>query len=215
MRLTPKKTSKIKNLIINHIKDNLKPYIIVSMVLLIGIVLGVFFVNNLGEESKQEVQEYLTSFTNSIKEGASIHNGQLLQKSIGNNLAFTILMWFVGSTVIGIPIVFGIIVFRGFCLGYTISSSIAVWGMGKGILFFITTMLLQNLIFIPCMLALAVSGIKLYKSIMKDKRKENIKFEIFRHTMFSFMILILLMISSVIETYISTNLAVIYITNCI
>ena len=87
--------------------------------------------------------------------------------------------------------------------------------MGKGILFFITTMLLQNLIFIPCMLALAVSGIKLYKSIMKDKRKENIKFEIFRHTMFSFMILILLMISSVIETYISTNLAVIYITNCI
>lgn len=215
MRLTPKKTSKIKNLIINHIKDNLKPYIIVSIVLLIGIVLGVFFVNNLGEESKKEVQEYLTSFTNSIKEGASIHNGQLLQKSIGNNLAFTILMWFVGSTVIGIPIVFGIIAFRGFCLGYTISSSIAVWGTGKGILFFITTMLLQNLIFIPCMLALAVSGIKLYKSIMKDKRKENIKFEIFRHTMFSFMILILLMISSVIETYISTNLAVIYITNCI
>lgn len=212
--MVPKKTSKIKSLIINHIKDNLKAYIIVSIILLIGIILGVFFVNNLSQENKQEVQEYLTSFTNSVKDGASINNGQLLQKSIGSNLAFTILMWFVGSTVIGIPIVFGIIAFRGFCLGYTISSSIAVWGMGKGILFFITTMLLQNLIFIPCMLALAVSGIKLYQSIMKDKRKENIKFEIFRHTMFSLIILILLMLSAMIETYISSNLAVIYITNC-
>lgn len=120
-------------------------------------------------------------------------------------------MWFVGSTVIGIPIVLGIVAFRGFCLGYTISSSVAIWGTGKGILFFVTSMLLQNIIFIPCMLALAVSGIKLYKSIMKDKRKENIKIEIFRHTIFSVMILILLILASFIETYVSTSLLNFYI----
>lgn len=120
-------------------------------------------------------------------------------------------MWFVGSTVIGIPIVLGIVAFRGFCLGYTISSSVAIWGTGKGILFFITSMLLQNIIFIPCMLALAVSGIKLYKSIMKDKRKENIKIEIFRHTIFSVMILILLILASFIETYVSTSLLNFYV----
>lgn len=120
-------------------------------------------------------------------------------------------MWFVGSTVIGIPIVLGIVAFRGFCLGYTISSSVAIWGTGKGILFFITSMLLQNIIFIPCMLALAVSGIKLYKSIMKDKRKENIKIEIFRHTIFSVMILLLLILASFIETYVSTSLLNFYV----
>lgn len=120
-------------------------------------------------------------------------------------------MWFVGSTVIGIPIVLGIVAFRGFCLGYTISSSVAIWGTGKGILFFVTSMLLQNIIFIPCMLALAVSGIKLYKSIMKDKRKENIKIEIFRHTIFSVMILLLLILASFIETYVSTSLLNFYV----
>ena len=32
-----------------------------------------------------------------------------------------IILWFFGTTVIGLPIVFGIILYRGFCLGYTIA----------------------------------------------------------------------------------------------
>lgn len=206
MRALPKKNSKIAQLIVNHIKDNLKSYLIVSLILLIGIILGVFFVNNLTEIQKTEIETYLTEFTNSLKNNATIDQGNVLKKSIGNNLFFTIFMWFVGSTVIGIPIVLGMVAFRGFCLGYTISSSIAIWGTGKGILFFVTSILLQNLIFIPCMLALAVSGMKLYRSIMKDKRKENIKGEIFRHTIFSLMILAILIVSSFIEAYLSTSL---------
>lgn len=212
MRAIPKKNSKLVELILKHIKENLKEYIIVSIILLIGIILGVLFVNNMNEHQSQEVKEYLTDFTGSLKEGSTIDNGKLLKKSIGSNLLFTVFMWFVGSTVIGIPIVFGMIVFRGFCLGYTISSSIAIWGTGKGILFFVTSMLLQNLIFIPCMLALAVSGIKLYKSIMRDKRKENIKIEIFRHTIFSLFILGLLVGAAFIETYISSNLLMMYVS---
>lgn len=47
---------------------------------------------------------------------------------------------------------------------------------------------------------------KLYKSIVKDKRKENIKLEISRHTLFCILILALLEISAFIEVYISTNL---------
>lgn len=206
MRVLPKKTSKLGGLITNHIKDNLKSYMIISLILLIGIILGVIFVNNMNETQSKEVQTYLTDFINALKNGSTIDNGALLKKSIGNNLLLVLFMWFVGSTVIGIPIVIGMVAFRGFCLGYTISAGIGVWGTGKGILFFASTMLLQNLIFIPCMMALAVSGMKLYKSIMKDKRKENIKFEIFRHTIFSLMILACLLLSSFIETYVSTNL---------
>ncbi len=206
MRVAPKKTSKITNLVIKHLQENIRAYVLVCIILLIGIVLGVFFVNNMQESQKQEVQEYLVDFTQAIKDGSKIDNGMLLRKTIGNNLTFTIFMWFVGSTVIGIPIMLGMVAFRGFCLGYTVSSSIAIWGVGKGVLFFVSSMLLQNLIFIPCMLALAVSGIKLYKSIMKDKRKENIKFEIFRHTIFSLIILAVLIAAAFVETYISTTL---------
>lgn len=79
-------------------------------------------------------------------------------------------------------------------------------GLSKGLLFVIISILAQNLIFIPVILALAVSGFKLYKSIIKDNRKENIKLEIMRHTLFSLLMLILLAISSLIEIFISTNM---------
>lgn len=206
MRVLPKKNSRFSALILQHVKDNLKAYIIVSIILLIGIILGVILINNMNEVQKQEINTYLSDFTTALKSGSEVDHLQLLKKSIINNIILVLFMWFVGSTVIGIPFVMGMVAFRGFCLGYTISSIIAIWGTGKGMLFFVTSLLLQNLIFIPCLIALAVSGIKLYKSIIKDKRKENIKFEIFRHTIFSLFVLILLVASSLIETYVSSNL---------
>ena len=206
MRVIHKKNSKLANAIIQHVKDNIKPYLFTACILLIGITLGVLFVNNLQAAQSQEIQNYINEFISTLKNGSSIDSGKLLQNSIANNFMLALIMWFVGSTVIGIPIVLGIVIYRGFCLGYTVSALIAILGMGKGTIFFASYMLLQNLILIPCILALAVSGIKLYKSIVKDKRKENIKGEIIRHTLFSLMILFFLIIASLIETYISSNL---------
>lgn len=206
MRVIRKKNSRIVDTIINHIKDNLKAYLLVAVILLIGITLGVIFVNNLQEQQEQEVQGYVNEFVTALKDGNSIDTGKLLRTSITNNLVLALIMWFAGSTVIGIPIVLGIVWYRGFCLGYTVSSLIAIMGMGKGCLFFVTSMLLQNLIIIPCILALAVSGIKLYKSIIKDKRKENIKVGIIRHTLFSLMMLVFLLVASLLETYLSSKL---------
>ena len=76
----------------------------------------------------------------------------------------------------------------------------------NGILFISSSILLQNVIFIPCILALAVSGMKLYRAIIKDKKRDKIKQEISRHTIFSSIILILLELSAFIEVYISSNL---------
>lgn len=101
------------------------------------------------------------------------------------NIGLAIVLWFFGTTVIGIPIVFGIILYKGFCLGYTIAAITSIMGIGKGIIFILTSLLLQNIIIIPSIIAIAVSGFKLYKSIVKDRNKENIKIEVLRHTIFS------------------------------
>lgn len=115
-------------------------------------------------------------------------------------------LWFCGSTMIGIPIVFGIVGFRGFCLGYTISSTLAVLGTAKGILFCLTGVLLQTVLFLPCLFALAVSGIQFYRTIMKEKKKENVKQEFYRHTLFCLILTVGLILSSFVEVYVSTNL---------
>ena len=118
------------------------------------------------------------------------------------------MLWFAGTTIVGIPIVLGIILFRGFCLGYTIASCIFTLGKVKGIIFVLITIFLQNAIFIPAIMILGVSSIKLYTSIVKDRRKENIKISIFKHSIISLMIMLVLIISSIIKIEISYRMIV-------
>ena len=55
---------------------------------------------------------------------------------------------------------------------------------------------------------LGVSSIKLYKSIVKDRRKENIKLSILKHSIVSFIIMLALIISSIIKIEVSYRLIV-------
>ena len=206
VRRDRKKQSKLKNLILNNIYSNLRYYIIVMIILIIGIACGVIFINNINEEQKAEISKYISDFISSLKNNYEINKAELLKNSLIENFKLTLGMWFIGSTVVGLPIVLGIVLYRGFCIGYTVSSAIAILGAQKGIIFTLSSILLQNIIIIPVLLVLSVSGIKLYKSIMKDKRRENIKLEIIRHTVVSIIGLIFLVLATIIEVYISSSL---------
>lgn len=189
-----------------HVLNNKKEYIIVALLFIIGIFLGVLFINHVQEAQKAEIKEYFNSFIEKIKNTDNLNYMELLKTSIGQNIVLAIILWFFGTTVIGIPVVFGLVLYRGFCLGYTIAVCITIMGLQQGIIFVLILLLLQNILFIPAILALAVSGFKLYKSIIKDRNKENIKIEVVRHTIFSFIMLLILVASSVIEIFLSTNI---------
>ena len=189
-----------------HVVNNKKEYVIVSILFVIGIFLGVFFINNVRQEPKTLITEYLNQFIEKLKSTEDLNLVELLKTSIGQNIILAISLWFFGTTIIGIPVVFGIVAYRGFCLGYTIAACISIMGISKGIIFVLILLLLQNLLVIPAILALSVSGIKLYKSIMKDKTKENVKLEMLRHTVFSLIMLMVLIVSSVLEIFVSTNI---------
>lgn len=197
----------IRTVIFQHISSNLKEYLIISIFFLIGIILGVVVINNSEEETQLNIQGYIETFINSLKSNEyKIDINALLKSSIINNIKLAVLIWFVGSTVIGMPLIYAVIAFRGYCLGYTIAAMIATLGVGKGVTFAITALLLQNLLLIPGIFALSISGIKLYKAIMQDRRKENIKIKIYKHSIFSLGCLLILVIAAIVETYASGNL---------
>lgn len=200
------KRLKIKETIIEHIVNNKKEYIIITLILIIGIFLGVFLTNNTSDNNIQETKKYIDTFIENIKNTSNINFMGLLKNSMLTYIILAITIWFFGTTVIGIPIVFGIILYKGFSLGYTISICINILGIQKGIAFIFSTIFLQNLLIIPATIAIAISGFKLYKSIVKDRRKNNIKFEILRHTVFSLIMTFILCLASLIEIFISTNI---------
>ncbi len=196
----------ISDVVIGHINNNIMEYIIMIIILLIGIILGTIYINKANVIQTQEISNYINDFINDIQNGSNIDLNNLLRTSIYNNLLIIILLWISGLTVIGMPIVYLLISIKGFCMGYSISAIIATLGLKEGIKFVLSTMLLQNIIIVPSVLILAVSGIKLYKAIMKDRRRENIKIEILRYTIIAFFIGIINIIASLVETYISANI---------
>ena len=205
---------RIKNIILNYIKENIKTYLILLIIFFIGLILGVIFVDNASEPQANQISSYINNFINSIKENYQISIKDLLKETVINNVSIAVILWFLGSTVIGFPLIYVVICYKGYCIGYTISSVIATIGTAKGIVFILATMLLQNIIYIPVILTLGVSGVKLYRLIMEDRRRENIKIQIAKHTIFSILMLMLLIISALIETYISGNLLEAVIKYC-
>lgn len=204
-----KKKNEILSIIKENIINNIKSYVIIVIIFTVGIFLGVMYINQ--TDSKQEIEKYINTYIDETKQIQDVNYIDELRKDIQNNILLVFLLWFAGTTIIGLPIVFGIILFRGFSLGYTIASCVYVLGKIKGLLFIGITILLQNIIFIPALMILGVSSIKLYKSIIKDRRKENIKLSIFKHSMISLIILVVLIFASIIKIEVSYRMIINFI----
>ena len=197
---------KIKTAIANYIINNAKEFILIGLLFIIGVFVGVIIINNCSELQGQEISTYISEFINRFKNIGNLDKTSLVMDSIKNNIILSVIIWLAGTTVIGVPVVLAVILFRGICLGYTISAISYTLGSFKGTLFCIISLCAQNILFIPALLGLGVSSIRLYKSIIKDRRRENIKIEIIRHTVFSVLMLGVLVISSFVENIISVSI---------
>ena len=114
-----------------HIKVNYRIYLVVFVIFIIGIVIGMMFLHNLNETQKNEVGKYLNNSIITLKDNNEIDTLELLRNSIKNNVILCITIWFVGSTVVGLPFVYAILAFKGFSFGYTVSAIIAILRWNK------------------------------------------------------------------------------------
>lgn len=122
----------IKEKLYYHIENNLKEYCIISIIFIIGILAGVLFINNISENQKIEITSYISTFVTNLKDNYYINEIELLIESAKRNTLLATFLWFMSSTIVGIFIVYLTICFRGFCLGYTISSIILSFGTREG-----------------------------------------------------------------------------------
>ncbi len=195
------------NIIESHIKNNFKIYIIILLIFMLGLLLGIAILNNSSEQQKEEVENYINDFANQVKSGESVNYNELFLTSIKSNSKTVVAILFFSISLIGIPIVFGIIGYQGFKLGYTLSSMIMTFGSLKGSLLSMSILFLNKIITIPALVVMSVEGIKISKEIIKHENK-SIKYELYRFIIISIATLIILTISSLIETYICSNLLI-------
>lgn len=201
-----KKENKIKIFILEHIEKNLKDYAIFVILFIIGIICGVIFINNINETQYTEIEKYINNSIEIIKNNEQQNYISNLFFSLKNNMILVMLLWLFGMLIIGNIFIYSIVVIRGFLLGYTISSFIALFGIGKGILFSASSLLIQNIIFIPCLFIIAVSAKKINKVLINKQEKSEIKLQVIRHSITLGIVSIFLFFSSIVEIWVSRHL---------
>ena len=90
----------IKSAIYKYITNNSKEYVLVTLIFLVGIFLGVMFINNTQEEQVSEITSYLNNFIDKLKDVKILNNVELLKTAVIENIILAVSLWFFGTTVI-------------------------------------------------------------------------------------------------------------------
>ena len=188
------------NIIVDYIKKDFNLYLFSFILFIIGICIGIFLVNSLSDIQSENIHAYISSSILRLKDNTEISNFEILKKSISKNLVIVLIIWILGLTFFGKFLLYIILLILGINFGYTISSIMNSLQFVQGVLFLFTSTFLQNIIFIPSIVFLCVQGIKIHNELSVSN---NVKQLTTRFTAFCIIVTFFLLISSIIETYIS------------
>lgn len=188
-----------------HIQENFWLYIISILCVFTGIILGIYSVKYMGDIEQNDLVNYLMNFIDpSNTSGVSYK--LIFFQSLKNNLPVIIFLWFLGLTIVGIPIIIIIDLLKGFTVGFTFSFMIS--GLGKnGIGIAVIGVLPQNLIYIPCIIFASVVSMEFSIMLLKDKFNKqwtsSISTRIIYYSVIFIVLIAFLFIGIIIESYIA------------
>ncbi|MBO8159169.1 stage II sporulation protein M [Thermosyntropha sp.] len=190
---------RFKEVFKNHIKDNLFKYIFIVAVLAIGIFLG----NYKSTALEGGVRGYLLELVdNYLDYSLHLEGNELFLKAFLNQAEMLLLIWFLGLTVIGFPLILAVVFFRGFSLGFTTGFLIHEKA-GSGVIIALLSVLPQNLVYIPLFIFWAVTAFDFSLYILKGNQNQAMPLfrGIFVYTLLLLAVLFFLALGALIEAY--------------
>lgn len=114
-----------------RIDKNLALFLIILT--LIGVVVGSVFINIINESDKVLVNEHINNFLDNVANGQVNYFG-VLKNNLISNIIFVILIWLLGISIIGLPIIVTMYFSKAFILGFSMGAIVSTLGF-KGVLF--------------------------------------------------------------------------------
>jgi stage II sporulation protein M len=140
-----------------HIRNNRWQYLVISLVFFIGLGMGTQKVAGL----EGGVRDYLGEMIdNYLQEGqeAPIYGVSIFLAAAATQGKTVLAIWFLGLTIIGVPLILAVVFLRGYALGFTIGFLVHQKG-GAGIIMSILSILPQNIVYIPFLIIWSVIAV--------------------------------------------------------
>lgn len=158
------------------IRINKKMFLFLGILVLVGVASGSLLVTVLSSEDKTLVKEYLINFIQSIQQN-KLNTLQCFLNSICSNGIYFLVIWLLGISVIGIPVVILIFFIKSFTLGFSIGSLISIYQLKGCMISFIYIFPHQIInIFLYCLITLYSISLSI-KIISSAIRKKSLDFK--------------------------------------
>ena len=192
--------NRVIDIIFSDIKKDKSIYISLIIVVIISLLFGAFFIKILKSSDLKLVLEHINTYFNNIKNSNIKFN--LYNNIINNNITLFIL-WILGFSVIGLPLIISILFYKGFTLSFTVTSLIYNFKF-NGIFFslvYIFPHLILNLLFYFVMTYYSFKLCLNIIQVLFNKNRINKSF-IKKYIVVLLISIIFLSLSAVYETYI-------------
>lgn len=118
----------------NSIRNQKKIYLIIIGLAVISLIVGILFLFMLSKENVSYIQKNIGEYFNNI---GSENSTTLFLNTFLSNLIYVLIIWVLGLSVVGLPIIVSILLFKFFTFGLSISSIISTYGFNGIIKLFI------------------------------------------------------------------------------
>lgn len=195
--------------IINGYKKEIlsKRIVLISIVIIcsLGLLFGSLYLTILNNDEKKEVLDVVSNYFYSFNDIRFSDKLSIFKDSLLSNLIYYIIIWSLGISILGLPIIFIMIFFKSFTIGFSIASIFAKYRFKGliGILVYIFPSVLINL-FITVILG-TYSCILSIKLVRDSFSKKSLNFGNFmgRYFLLILLIIILVVICSIFDAFIS------------
>ena len=192
--------NKVIDVIFNDIKKDKSIYISLIIVLIISLLFGTFFIKILEDTDKKLVMAHINTYFDSIKNGNINYN---LYNNILNNNITLFIIWILGFSIIGLPLIISILFYKGFSLSFTAASIIYNFKF-NGIFFsliYIFPHLILNILFYFIMTYYSFKlCVNIIQSLFTKKSLKQVFFK--KYIVILIISIVFLTLSALYETYI-------------
>ena len=195
---------KIFKLINAEFKKNKKMFTFIAILLALGFISGSLFITILSDSDKKMVLDTITNYFNQVKTN-KIDFLYIFRTSSISNLLYIFFIWILGISIIGIPVIIVLIFIKSFILGFSISSIISQYKF-KGTLLSLSYIFPHHILNIITICFVSMYALSVSMSLIKlitTKKQINFKVIMRRYIGVFIIAIILSLLSSIIETFIT------------
>lgn len=188
-------------------KENLSLYLFVGVLFVMGVVFGSVLVGALSLEQKDQMGRYLSSFIYAMNDGVAWDGKQSFTDALIMNWKWAVLIWLLGLSVIGMPLVLILDFLKGVLVGFSVGFLVSELSW-KGVLFALVSVLPHNLIVIPAFLICSVAAVAFSVSLVKNRlhqRKSSLRVQLVQYTSIIFFMGIVLTLAAFYQGYVSPS----------